>query len=1142
MDPAILEIPIESSWIPEYNEELNLKQNKIYLSSLLSINNRQKLSKLYELILSNLTENNNNFVLSQLELIEILGQYLYDQNEYKSFYKQALPKLFDKFYLQNQKINDNIIQMFNNSITNRILSVEDYYPQIENIALEEDEDYKVIVLNFFYNQVLNNDNLIFEKIPKNIMDIIANSVHDQNSDISEISSKLMKILEDKKSELYKNNDDKFNGENNANNNNNFISDNEDKPNDIKDKSEDSIEAHTVNFDDFIQNENIITQRNSNNFKYNEERNSNNYDLKNENGNDNYNREEVNSNNYNSGEEENNNNYNDDAKKKSNYNSNYNSDDENQNENKNFNNNRINSDDENQNINENFNSDEENQNANKNYNSNFNSDDENQNNKNNYNSNFNSDDENQNINKNNNFNSDDENQNINNDKSNNYNSDEDNNNYDNIQRNNNNNNEDANSSYDNILEEKNNNQNKIKFESDNENSENQERERENDNDNDVERNNNPYNERNNNKVNSDEEEVQSKNTKEEVPNMDNSQNSRAKLNNGNNNKKINYRSRINRSRKLGIIKKNKIENDEKNKDDNDEDGKDNNQNINNKNRVKRNVGRKNSENSLENEENNNNFGKKPVNFDEIPIKGMANNDILNTKEPEPKKNIINIDDLPIKGIANYDTYQNNSAPRQEIETETKNKNIINIDDLPIKGVANYNYNSEANIQKPIKKPNIINIDDLPVKGVVNYNSNNNNEIKSPNKDEDNQNEANNDDNNNLNKKKSVMIEIDFSDGPKNNAKKNRINRKFMNKSSNKVKRDPFENFEVQVKEPPSKAEEEKMDIPTPNKENFDNNCNDNYMTKEEQIKIKQKEKEDLEKKIEREMEKEKEREKEKEKEKEMEKDKEKDKEKEVKDDLKFESIKLILGEEIVDLISSSKWEEKKQGYELILNLIDKDIIEANYINDLYDYIKYKLKGFKETNFNINREGLNIFIAISKKGIMPKRLLNSLIMAYSEKIAQGHSLVHSSNKYKGNSLGENLYMHSGSINGEDASNSWYSEIDYYDFSTYSSKTGDATGHFTQLVWKSSREIGCGAACDGSYCVCTCNYYPAGNFIGKHPENVFPLLIPMGGGSIVSLIFGIIFLVLVLALFAFAVFHFIFKNRNFADLTGYFKGSNK
>ena len=946
---------------------INLKQNKIYLSSLLSINNRKKLSKLYELILSNLTENNNNFVLSQLELIEILGQYLYDQNEYKSFYKQALPKLFDKFYLQNQKINDNIIQMFNNSITNRILSVEDYYPQIENIALEEDEDYKVIVLNFFYNQVLNNDNLIYEKIPKNIMDIISNSVHDQNSDISEISTKLMKILEDKKNGLNKNNDDNFNGESNANNNNNFNSDIEDKANDIKDKSEDSIEAHTVNFDDFIQNANIITQKNSNNFKYNEETNNNNYEIKNENekGNNNYNREDINSNNYNSGEEENINNYNEDNKKKSNYNSNYNSDDENQNVNKNFNNNRINSDDENQNINDNFNSDEENQNQNinKNFNSNFNSDDENQNNKNNFNSNFNSDDENQNIN---------------NDKSNNFNSDEENNNYDNNQRNNNN--EDANSSYDNILEEKN-NQNKIKFDSDNENSENQERE----NENDVERN-NQSNERINNRINSDEEEVQSRTMKEDASNADITQNGRAKLNNGNNNKKFNYRSRINRPRKLGIIKKNKNENDEKNKDDNGNDndnGRDNNKN--NKNRIKRNVGRKKSENSQENEENNNNFEKKPVNFDEIPVKDMIKNDNLNEKEPEPKKNIINIDDLPIKGIANYDTYKNNSTPKPEIETETKNKNIINIDDLPIKGVANYNYNSEANRPIDTKKPNIVNIDDLPIKGVANYNSNNNYEIKSPNKEENNQNEANNDDNNDLSKKKSVLIEIDFSDGPKNNAKKTRINRKFMNKNSQKAKKGPFENFEVQVKGPPPRAEEEKMDTPTPNNDNFGNNYNNNYVNQVDQIKIRQKQNEDLEKKIEREMEKEKEREKEKEKEKEMEKDKEKEKEKEVKDDSRFESIKLILGEEIVEFISSNKWEEKKQGYELILNLIDKDIIEANYINDLYDYIKFKLKGFKETNFNINREALNIFIAISKKGIMPKKLLNSLIMAYSEKIA-------------------------------------------------------------------------------------------------------------------------------------------------------------
>jgi uncharacterized protein YkwD len=167
---------------------------------------------------------------------------------------------------------------------------------------------------------------------------------------------------------------------------------------------------------------------------------------------------------------------------------------------------------------------------------------------------------------------------------------------------------------------------------------------------------------------------------------------------------------------------------------------------------------------------------------------------------------------------------------------------------------------------------------------------------------------------------------------------------------------------------------------------------------------------------------------------------------------------------------------------------------------------------------------------------------IAQAYSEKIAPGHSLVHSSNTYKGQSLGENLYMSYGGISGEQASNSWYNEVNNYDFSSHSSLDGKVTGHFTQLVWKESKEIGCGSACDGTYCICCCNYYPAGNFIGNYDSNVSPLKIPVGGGSIVSTIFGIIFLILVLALFAFAVFHFIYKNRNFADLPGYLKGSNK
>ena len=49
---------------------------------------------------------------------------------------------------------------------------------------------------------------------------------------------------------------------------------------------------------------------------------------------------------------------------------------------------------------------------------------------------------------------------------------------------------------------------------------------------------------------------------------------------------------------------------------------------------------------------------------------------------------------------------------------------------------------------------------------------------------------------------------------------------------------------------------------------------------------------------------------------------------------------------------------------------------------------------------------------------------------------------------------------------------------------------TGHLTQMVWKSSREIGIGQAQsrNGRWFV-VANFFPAGNFVGRNAENVFP-----------------------------------------------------
>jgi hypothetical protein len=66
-------------------------------------------------------------------------------------------------------------------------------------------------------------------------------------------------------------------------------------------------------------------------------------------------------------------------------------------------------------------------------------------------------------------------------------------------------------------------------------------------------------------------------------------------------------------------------------------------------------------------------------------------------------------------------------------------------------------------------------------------------------------------------------------------------------------------------------------------------------------------------------------------------------------------------------------------------------------------------------------------------------------------------------------------------------WYNEIKFYDFARDYQK---GTGHFTQLVWKSTKEVGFGIARDlGGYFYAVANYYPAGNVITRFQKNVFP-----------------------------------------------------